>query len=208
MRAGRRPVSVHPMGKRILIVQGHPDPDGGHLLNALADRYATAASAAGHQVRRCEIAKLDFPVLRSKAQWEDGNPPPSIATAQADLLWCEHLVLLCPLWLGDVPALLKAFLEQLLRPDFGVAKGPAKGLGAWKAKLAGRSARVVVTMGMPGWVYRWFFGAHALKSLKRNVLGFVGIGPIGSTLIGNVEAGPAAMEKHLVEIERLGSEAL
>ena len=49
------------MTRRITIVQGHPDPAGQHLLHAMADAYADAATAAGHQVRRIEVAKLEYP---------------------------------------------------------------------------------------------------------------------------------------------------
>ena len=42
-------------------------------------------------------------------------------------------------------------------------------------------------MGMPGFVYRWFFGAHSLKSLERNILRFVGIAPVPETLIESIE---------------------
>ena len=56
-----------------------------------------------------------------------------------------------------------------------------------KKGLTGRSARVVVTMGMPALVYRWFYRAHSVKSLERNILGFVGISPVNETLIGAVE---------------------
>ena len=54
--------------------------------------------------------------------------------------------------------------------------------------LTGRSARVVVTMGMPSLVYRALFRAHAVRALERSVLGFVGISPVHETLIGGVEA--------------------
>jgi len=56
-----------------------------------------------------------------------------------------------------------------------------------KKLLAVRSARIVVTMGMPAFVYRWVFFAHSLKSLRRNTLWFCGIGPIRSTIIGSIE---------------------
>ena len=80
-----------------------------------------------------------------------------------------------PLWLGTMPAALKALLEQSLRPDFAMDY-----TGRWPAgRLKGRSARVVVTMGMPELAYRWWFGAHSLKSLERNVLKFVGISRCG-----------------------------
>ena len=51
----------------------------------------------------------------------------------------------------------------------------------------GGSARVVVTMGMPALVYRYVFRAHSVKSLERNILGFVGIAPVHETLIGAVD---------------------
>ena len=41
-------------------------------------------------------------------------------------------------------------------------------------------------MGMPAPVYRWYFRAHSVKSLERNILGFVGIAPVNETLIGMV----------------------
>lgn len=37
-------------GKRITIVQGHPDPAGGHFVYALADSYERAACEAGHGI--------------------------------------------------------------------------------------------------------------------------------------------------------------
>ena len=43
-------------------------------------------------------------------------------------------------------------------------------------------------MGMPAFVYRWYFGAHGIRSLERSVLGFCGIGPIKESLIGGIES--------------------
>ena len=173
------------MTRRSLILQGHPDTSHPHFCHALADAYAQGAEAAGHDVRRLDIATLDFPLLRSKAEWDDGPLPAGLAAAQADIGWAEHLVLLFPLWLGGMPALMKGFLEQVARPGFAMSRFTEGELP--KKLLAGRSARVVVTMGMPALVYRWYFRAHSLKALERNILGFVGIAPIHETLVGTVE---------------------
>ena len=72
--------------------------------------------------------------------------------------------------------------------------------------MTGRSARLVVTMGMPALVYRWYFRAHSIKSLERNVLGFVGIAPVHETLIGLTgDLKPADAARWFVKLERLGA---
>ena len=37
-------------------------------------------------------------------------------------LGVEHLVIVFPLWLGDMPAVLKGFFEQVLRPGFAIGE--------------------------------------------------------------------------------------
>lgn len=187
--------------KRILLIQGHPDASALHLCHALATSYATGALAAGHALRHTNVAELDFPLLRSQKDFENGAVPASLKQTQDDITWAEHLVLFFPLWAGDMPALLKGFLEQIYRPGFTGASASHFA----KKLLSGRSARVVVTMGMPALVYRWYFRAHSLKSLERNILGMVGIAPVHETLIGmaaNMDAEDAA--KWLLKLNRLG----
>ena len=170
------------MRKRILLIQGHPDLSQDHLCHTLADAYATGATGSGHELRRTTVATLDFPLLRSQRDWEEGTVPPGLVQAQDDIQWSQHIVLFFPLWLGDMPALLKGFLEQVARPGFAFSDKRLDIRGT--RPLAGRSARVVVTMGMPALVYRLYFRAHSIKSLKRNILKFVGIKPVSDTLIG------------------------
>jgi putative NADPH-quinone reductase len=192
--------------KRILIVQGHPDAGAAHLGHALAEAYAQGARQAGCELRSVEVARLDFPLLRSQQEWEHGALPAGLRQAQQDVAWAQHIVFFFPLWLGDMPALLKAFLEQVARPGFAFGSGPRT---AFTSKgLRGRSARVVVTMGMPAFVYRWWFAAHSVRSLRRNVLNFVGIAPVATTLIGGVgQLAPARARSLLDSMRRLGREA-
>lgn len=172
------------MAKHIVIIQGHPDGASRHFCHALADEYAKGAEDASHEARRLDVAQLDFPLLRTKEDFEKGEPPAAIKEAQEAIKEADHLVIVYPLWLGSMPALLKAFLEQVLRPGFAFEY---QSRGMPKKLLKGTSARIVVTMGMPASVYRWVYFAHSLRSLKRNILAFCGIAPIRSTLIGNVE---------------------
>jgi len=129
---------------RIALIQGHPTADARHFCHALADAYRKGAEEGGHEVRAVDVAKLQFTVLRSRSEWEGELSARDIADAQAIVAWAEHLVFVYPLWLGTMPALLKAFLEQTLRPGFAMGKeDEAKG---WSKRLAGKSARIVVTM--------------------------------------------------------------
>jgi putative NADPH-quinone reductase len=190
---------------KITLIQGHPDSEGGHFGNALADAYARGARAGGHELRPVEVAELSFPLLRSQREFEDGAPPDSIKAVQRTIAWSDHLVIIFPLWLGSMPALLKGFLEQAFRPAFVVHTEPD---GRSKRPLKGKSARVIVTMGMPALAYRWFFRAHGLKNLERNILSFVGIRPVRATLIGGIESlSPLRRSKWLQRIENLGARA-
>lgn len=189
------------MGKRITIIEGHPDPNTGRFHYALAEAYGTGAQQAGHELRRVRLSTLDFPLLRSKHEWEEGTLPAALVEAQEAVRWADHLIILYPLWLGSMPALLKAFLEQVLRPGFAVAKAGSGSFG--KRLLAGKSARIVVTMGMPALFYRWYFRAHSLKSLERNILKFCGISPVRESLIGLVENRGDAWRKRWIEKMRM-----
>ncbi len=192
------------MAKRITIIDGHPDPDGARFCHALANAYAEGAGEAGHSVRRLTLAQIEFPILRSKQDWETGAPSPSIRECQEAIGWAEHLIIIYPLWLGSMPALLKAFLEQTFRPGFAIEVERNK---LSPGLLKHKSARIVLTMGMPALAYRWFFLAHSLKSLERNILRYSGIGPIRETLIGSVEGlGTTGRTKWLATVRALGKD--
>jgi putative NADPH-quinone reductase len=186
---------------KIAIIQGNPDPAGGHFGHALCAAYAEAAKAAGHEVKTIEVAKLEFPLLRTAADWQEGAPPPSITESQRVLRWADHYLIIFPLWLGDMPAVLKGFFEQVLRPGFAIGEAQAGKLP--KKLLKGRSARILVTMGMPAFFYRIYYRAHSVRSLKRNVLEFCGVSPVRTTLIGMVEGKPAARAAWLAGIAKL-----
>lgn len=181
------------MTKRITIIQGHPDPRGHRFGNALADAYAEGAHAAGHEVKRIDVAMIDFPLLRSSDDFYQGATPEAILPAQDAIRWADHLVIFYPLWHGHPPAVFHAFLEQTFRPGFAIAN-PEESGGMPNKLLTGKTARVVVTMGMPALFYRYYFGAHSLKSLARSILGFSGIKPVTKTMIGRVGFGGGESE--------------
>ena len=191
---------------RVLILDGHPDPDPGRFCDALADAYASGARSAGHNVRRVRLCDLTFPGLDRRDDWEAGPVPDAISDLQGDMAWAQHLVIIYPLWLGSMPGRLKALFEQTFRPGFAFGQRE-RTIGA--GRLKGRTGRIIVTMGMPELVYRLFYLSHSLKALKRNILGFVGIGPTRSSIIGNIEGlGATALQAWLDMMSALGRRAL
>lgn len=188
----------------IMIIQGHPDATQPHLCHALAEAYAEAAIGAGHAVRRIAVSELEFPLLRSADEFI-GELPPGLADSRDALQWADHLLIVYPLWLGAMPALLKAYLEQLFRPGIALDKNS----DGWpKPLLRNKSGRIVVTMGMPAMAYRWFYRAHSLRSLERNILRFSGMKPVRDTVVGMVDnADERQRRKWFSTMRRLGAEA-
>jgi putative NADPH-quinone reductase len=189
--------------RRILVIDGHPDSRAGRFVHACAQAYMEAAAEAGHQVKAIRVAELGFDWLKTNEDLAHGEPPRVIRSAQEDFAWCDHLVIVYPLWLGSMPALLKAFFEQLLRPGFAF-KSDADGKLP-KKLLTGKSARIVVTMGMPSIFYKWVYRAHSLKSLERNILAFVGFGPIRASVIGGVEGNVKTRERWLQRLRQFAA---
>ena len=172
------------MPLKVLVINGHPDGDPARLCAALAEAYARGVREAGHMVETISVASLDIPYLRTQQEFEQGGIPKPLAEAGEAVRRAEHVVIVFPLWLGTMPALLKSFLEQVMRPGLAFEygkKGP-------ETLLSGRSARLVVTMGMPAFVYRLYFLSHGVAGLRRSVLRFAGFKPVRTTLFGMVTA--------------------
>jgi putative NADPH-quinone reductase len=190
------------IAKKVAIIQGHPDPSGNRLCHALADAYAEGALSTGALVDRIEVGLIDFPLLRTQDEFNQGTVgiPESLIPAQLAIAASNTLMFTFPLWHGTLPALLKGFLEQIMRPgvamDYGDGRFP-------KPLLKGKSARIVMTMGMPVFFFRWYFGAHGLKFFEKSVLRFAGIKPIRESLFGSVESVSDATRKRWLEQMRL-----
>ena len=173
--------------RKIVLLHGHPDPDRARLGYTLADAYERGARSAGHEVHRVDIADLDIGFLRTKRQWEEELPAPEILALREKVAASDHLAIFFPLWLGAMPAYCKAFWEQLLRTG-----SPQNGKESAPSILRGKSARMVVTMGMPAPFFRWYFGGYGVRSFERSVLKSMGVAPLRRTLFGSVERRDAA----------------
>ncbi|WP_222165060.1 NAD(P)H-dependent oxidoreductase [Edaphocola aurantiacus] len=162
---------------RILILNGHPNPQSFNA--ALAQAYAEGAIASGASVQVLNLYELQFdPNLkygyRQRTEWE-----PDLIKAWELMQWSEHMVWVHPVWWGGLPALLKGFIDRLFLPGKAFKYRPNSVW--WDKLLAGKTARVITTLDQPGWYYRLRFGRPSVNQLKRSTLEFCGIKPVKVT---------------------------
>lgn len=187
---------------RIAIIVGHARHNT--FCEALGRAYRRGAQAAGHEAALFVTSAMDFdPILHEG--FERVQPlEKDLQAAHDAMLAADHLVIIFPLWLGTLPAILKGFLERVFQPE--LVEGEKQ--HAFPKLLKGKSARIIVTMGMPGLIYRWWFGAHAVKMLKRNILGFIGARSVRTTIYGNIEGVTAEQRRAWIDVvEDLGRRA-
>lgn len=189
------------MTRTVCILQGHPDARAQHFCHALADAYARGAESGGARVMRLDVGHIQPAPLTSAADF-DTAPDGAMAEAREAIRQADHLVIVFPLWLGTMPATLKAFFEQMARAGFALGETS----GGWpEGRLSGRSARLIVTMGMPALAYRIWFLNSGVAVLKRLILGLAGVAPVRQTTIGGIDAiGPKRRQRWLDRVERLG----
>lgn len=189
------------MTKKTLIILGHPNKDS--FCGALAASYRDGAVASGSEVREVFLADLRFdPVLHS-AYESSQELEPDLVAAQESIKWADHIVWVYPIWWGTMPALLKGFLDRTFLPGFAFKY--RENSRWWDKYLTGRSARMIVTMDAPPLYDSLMYFGGGRRTMKKAVLEFCGIKPVGVTAFGSVRASDEAKRaKWLASVRQLG----
>lgn len=187
--------------KHLLIINGNPDPSPERLSSALAKAYREAAEGRGCLVRQINVGAWPVPPLTQAAEFLSEPTDKHVIEAQGAFLAANHIVFIFPLWLGGPPSALKAFMERVGCGGFLLEQG---GRGFPRGRLSGRSARVIVTMGMPPAIYRLFYRAHGVKAFNRSILGLAGIGPVATTYFGGAEITAPGSDRTIKAVRKLG----
>ena len=124
----------------ILVVLAHPGP--GSFNHALADAVRAALRGAGHEVVFRDLCAEKFdPLLPADEIPAGAALPPSIRRHCAELKAADGIVVVHPNWWGQPPAVLKGWIDRVIRP--GVAYRFAEGdngegvpVGLLKARAA------------------------------------------------------------------------
>ncbi len=187
---------------KILIINGHPNPDS--FNNALTENYAKGAVASGNSVEVLHLAELVFNPNLQFGYQKRTELEPDLLKAQELLTWCEHLVIIHPVWWGGLPALLKGFIDRVFLPKFAFKY--RENSVWWDRLLAGRTAEILYTIDQPIWYYKLINGAPGLKQLKKMILEFCGFKVKRVTGFPNVRySNPEKRKRWLEKALQLGN---
>lgn len=171
--------------KKIFILLGHPDTDSrtGHF----ASFYEKQALASGHEVRRMNIGELSFDPILHKGYKVIQQLEPDLKMLQENIKWCDHFLLLYPLWWSGAPALLKGMFDRMWLPAFAFRfkKTTSGFVFGWDKLLKGKSARVIILLKNNPFIEHFMFGDFA-NDIARAILQFSGF-RVKVTEIGNSE---------------------
>jgi NAD(P)H dehydrogenase (quinone) len=176
--------------KKIFILLAHTCSNS--FCAKFADIYEKSAKDSGHEVRRVNIGDLRF----DSVLWQGYNAiqdlEPDLVNVQDNIRWCEHFVVLYPMWWSSMPAYFKGMIDRMWLPGFAFKFSPSGFF--WEKLLKGRSARVIVTMDSPALPSRFMFG-DSVNEIKRGVLGFSGFSPVRVKKFGLVKKVPLWWKK-------------
>jgi NAD(P)H dehydrogenase (quinone) len=192
----------HTAPKNILVILGHPSNTS--FSAALADAYAEAAQAAGHNVRVLRLADLQFDAILHGSNPHHQVLEPDLRAAQDSIAWAQHIAWVFPVWWGSVPALLKGFLDRAFVS--GWAYKFNKGSSFPVPLLKGRTAHLLVPMDTPPWYFRWVYRMPAIHQMNKTTLAFCGIRPLKTLMLGPViHSTPEQREKWLRKARALAA---
>lgn len=189
---------------KILIINAHPYDKS--LCNALAYKYFEGAKEGGHEVKITNLRDLKFDPVLHGGYKEPMELEPDLKEQQELIKWCDHLVIVSPLWWANLPALLKGFIDRVFLPGFAFKF--KEGSATWDKYMTGKSATVIYTMDAPFLFSFIATGDSFWRTIKDGILGFCGFKPVKRVVFDRVNsASEEKRTKWLDKVYKLGSKA-
>jgi len=186
----------------VLIIIGHPGKNS--FNHALADAFIKGAQKNNTTtIKTLEISEMNLDLAMTGFD-KDKPEIDSIREAQEMIKWADHIIFIYPIWWATMPAMLKAFFEQVFDSGFAFKYKKSKKFVKWDKYLKGKTSQIISTMDSPPWYYRYFVGDPGYKTIK-DIMNFCGIKVTGRTYFGSVKVSTDDQRrKWLEKAERLG----
>lgn len=190
---------------KITLLIGHPNPDS--FCHTLGQTYIDGLKHSNHEYRYIDLSQLTFDPILHKGYNEIQPLEPDLIQAQKDIEWCNHFVVVHPMWWGSMPAVLKGFVDRTFLP--GWAFKYHENDPFWDRLLSGRSARLIITSDAPALFNQFVYWNAPITVPKKMFLKFCGFKPVRITAIGAVKyLNDQKKEKTLKKVYQLGQKAI
>jgi NAD(P)H dehydrogenase (quinone) len=156
---------------KVLVVIGHQSP--GSFCHAIAQTAADTLRAAGHEVIYHDLYQERFdPVLPQAEIPKDAPLEPIVRRHCDEVRAAGGYVVVHPNWWGQPPAMLKGWIDRVLRQGMAYEFGPG---GAVIGHLKGKRAVVFTTSNTPRDLELTLFGDPLENLWKNCIFGFCGV---------------------------------
>jgi putative NADPH-quinone reductase len=160
---------------KISVILAHPRP--GSFNHAIADEAAAMLRKSGHTVTVHDLYREKFdPLLPYDEIPRDAPLPPVVALHCAEIAAADGIVFVHPDWWGMPPAILKGWIDRVLRP--GVAYRFAatdSGEGEPEGLLTAKAVLVFNTSNTPAEREQEVFGDPLERLWKDCIVSFCGV---------------------------------
>ena len=189
--------------KKILIINGHPNKDSFNF--GLEEAYKKGALQSNEDIKEIAIGELQFNPNLAFGFQNISELEPDLLEAQEKIKWSDYLVWVHPVWGDGLPAITKGFIDRVFLPGFAFKY--RENSVWWDKLLAGKTARIIMTLDTPN-IYYWFaFGRPSVNQLKKSTLEFCGIKHVKVTYMGPIRNSTTdSRKKMLQKVEAIGNE--
>jgi NAD(P)H dehydrogenase (quinone) len=186
----------------VSIILAHPDP--GSFNHAIAAAVVDRLRRNGHVTIFHDLHAEHFdPVLLAGESSRDGIVPPIIEQHCNEIVHADGIVIVHPNWWGQPPAILKGWVDRVLRA--GVAykfiEGDA-GEGVPVGLLKARAALVLNTSNTPPDREKMVFGDPLDAAWKKCIFGLCGVREVHRETFSVVVTSTAAQRRSWLDTTR------
>ncbi|RMF89632.1 MAG: flavodoxin family protein [Planctomycetota bacterium] len=159
---------------KVLVVLGHQRP--GSFCHAIAETAVNELKALGHEVVFHDLYQENFdPILTNDEIASPANPEPKVPDEIQrhcrELVESDGYVIVHPNWWGQMPAILKGWIDRVLRQGVAYAF-TEQGVDG---KLKDKRALVLTTSNTPRDIELKVFGDPLENLWKTCIFGFCGV---------------------------------
>jgi NAD(P)H dehydrogenase (quinone) len=101
---------------KVSVILAHPQK--GSFNHAIASTAVYQLERNGHEIRFHDLYEEKFdPILKGTEIPKNGDLPGSIAEHCREIAEAEGIVIVHPNWWGQPPAILKGWIDRVIRPE-------------------------------------------------------------------------------------------